>query len=112
MLDSSIATSLYLIIEGRVIIMPATRNLKILGGTALAAVVIGGATYGFTAQELTIKQLENKQPIVEKVTVVATPTVVPTATPAAILRLETVKNKVILPTGLTKSVTPTTVTKK
>lgn len=91
--------------------MPATRNLKILGGTALAAVVIGGATYGFTSQELTIKQLENKQPVVEKQIIVVTPTIMPTATPEATLKVQTSKNKIVLPTGLIKTVTPTTTTR-
>lgn len=86
--------------------MPATRNLKILGAAGIAAAVIGGATYGFTAQELTIKQLENKPPVVQKQIIIVTPTVMPTATPAA-----TLKTKVVLPLGLTKIVTPTTSSK-
>lgn len=81
--------------------MPATRNLKILGGTALAAIVIGGATYGFTAQELKIVQLENKAPVIQKQIVVVTPTSVPTATPEARLKF----------TPVVKSVSPV-VTKK
>lgn len=87
--------------------MPATRNLKILLGTAGAAIIVGVGTYAATQQELTIKQLENKPAtIVTKIVEVT-----PTATPSATLNLKSINGKVVLPTGLTKIGTPASASK-
>ena len=68
-----------------------TPRAKILGATIVFIAAIGGLSYAQYTTDKQVVKLSNPTPVVEKVTVVVTPTSVPTATPEASLKVTNVK---------------------
>lgn len=68
-----------------------TPRAKLLGATIAFVVAVGGLSYAQYTTDKQVAKLSNPTPVVEKVTIVVTPTSVPTATPAAELKITSVK---------------------
>ncbi len=70
-----------------------TPRAKILGATVAAVVVVGGLSYAqLQTQEQVAKLTADQTPVVITKTIVVTPTVEPTATPAGVLKFTPVKS--------------------
>ena len=60
-----------------------TNRAKILFGTLIAVIAVGGLSYGNVKNAQEIVKLENNPMVITK-TVIVTPTLEPTATPSAV----------------------------